>query len=381
MGLSWQQGPLSPGAIGRFLVPESLPKRLLYAEPLRRRMRVRFGGTWIADSETVLVLFEPGRYPVAYFPKADISIDSLQRTEHTTRHSDLGLTSWYAVQSGEKTARRGAWQHMDLSTRVSSGSGSRSPGRPWTPSTKKTSGSWGTPLTATTASTSARPRAASSFAIETASSQIQNGRWFATSPAFAPRWYVTRADIDESALGITQFGGVAALYDLARELQLVELIDQHVPKRRQGPSVGQYILVAAINRCVAPTSKLRMPEWLTQTPLPRWLGLPPKHFSSPRFWDNMDLLREAQIDAIAKALTPRLMDTFHLDPACLLFDCTNFDTFIDTENDSQLPQRGHAKSKRTAAHCRARSAGHLRFSRAAVLESLPGQSARQCDVL
>jgi hypothetical protein len=25
MGLSWQQGPLSPGAIGRFLVPEPLP--------------------------------------------------------------------------------------------------------------------------------------------------------------------------------------------------------------------------------------------------------------------------------------------------------------------------------------------------------------------
>jgi uncharacterized protein (DUF427 family) len=61
MGLSWQQGPLSPGAIGRFLVPEPLPERLLYAEPLRRRVRVRFGGTWIADSEHVLLLFEPDR--------------------------------------------------------------------------------------------------------------------------------------------------------------------------------------------------------------------------------------------------------------------------------------------------------------------------------
>jgi hypothetical protein len=44
MGLSWQQGPLSPGAIGRFLAPEPFPKRL-YAEPLRRRLRVRFGGS------------------------------------------------------------------------------------------------------------------------------------------------------------------------------------------------------------------------------------------------------------------------------------------------------------------------------------------------
>jgi len=146
---------------------------------------------------------------------------------------------------------------------------------------------------------------------------------------------------------ITQFGGVAALYDLAHQLKLVDLIDEHVPKRRQGPSVGQYILVAVINRCLAPTSKLRMPEWLAQTPLPRWLGLQPKQFSSPRFWDNMDLLGEADLDAIGRALTPRLMDTFQLDPACLLFDCTNFDTFIDTETPSQLPQRGHAKSKRT----------------------------------
>jgi uncharacterized protein (DUF427 family) len=36
-------------------------------------MRVRFGGTWIADSEDVILLHEPGRYPVAYFPHGDIT--------------------------------------------------------------------------------------------------------------------------------------------------------------------------------------------------------------------------------------------------------------------------------------------------------------------
>jgi uncharacterized protein (DUF427 family) len=64
----------------------------LYVEPLRRRMRVRFGGTWLADSEHVLVPFEPGRYPVAYFPETDVSPDTLQRTEHTTRHDDRDLS-------------------------------------------------------------------------------------------------------------------------------------------------------------------------------------------------------------------------------------------------------------------------------------------------
>ena len=34
MGLSWQQGPLSGATVGRFLIPETLPQRLLFAEPL-----------------------------------------------------------------------------------------------------------------------------------------------------------------------------------------------------------------------------------------------------------------------------------------------------------------------------------------------------------
>lgn len=146
---------------------------------------------------------------------------------------------------------------------------------------------------------------------------------------------------------LTQFGGVAALYDLAEQLQLVPLIDQYAPKRHQGPSVGQYMLVAAINRCLAPTSKLQMPAWLRCTPLPRWLGFTPQQFSAQRFWDNMELLGETQIAAISEALAQRLIETVHLDLRSLVFDCTNFDTFIDTENPSQLPQRGHAKSKRT----------------------------------
>jgi uncharacterized protein (DUF427 family) len=114
MGLAWQQGPLAPGAIGRFLVPEPLPERLLYAEPLRRRMRVRFGEAWVADSEDVVLLHEPGRYPVAYFPLGDISPDVLEHSEHTTRHQDLGTTAWYTVRAGPMSKARAAWQHTEL---------------------------------------------------------------------------------------------------------------------------------------------------------------------------------------------------------------------------------------------------------------------------
>src|SRR5690242_8443625 len=114
MGLSWQQGPLAPGAVGRFLVPGPLPERMLFAEPLRRRMRVRFGGGWIADSEDVVLLHEPGRYPVAYFPLAAVASGALQPSGHTTRHADLGPTAWYTVRAGEHSKQRAAWQHTEL---------------------------------------------------------------------------------------------------------------------------------------------------------------------------------------------------------------------------------------------------------------------------
>jgi len=114
MGLSWQQGPLAPAAVGRFLTPTPLPERLLYAEPLRRRMRVRFAGAWIADSEDVVLLHEPGRYPVAYFPLGDIADGVLADGRHVTRDRDLGATSWYTVHVGGQSKKRAAWRHTEL---------------------------------------------------------------------------------------------------------------------------------------------------------------------------------------------------------------------------------------------------------------------------
>jgi uncharacterized protein (DUF427 family) len=114
MGLAWQQGPLAPGAIGAFLTPEPLPERLLYAEPLRRRMRVMFGDAWIAQSDDVVLLHEPGRYPVAYFPRDAIDPEVLRASERVTQHPELGGTAWYAVSAGDRVAERGAWEHVEL---------------------------------------------------------------------------------------------------------------------------------------------------------------------------------------------------------------------------------------------------------------------------
>ncbi|MGI5143521.1 DUF427 domain-containing protein [Streptomyces sp. CA-106110] len=114
MGLSWQQGPLSAGTIGHFLTPEPLPERLLFAERLRRRMRVKFNDTWVADSEDVVLLHEPGRYPVAYFPRADVDEQALVPSGKVTQHKDLGDTAWFTVRSGDRTTERAAWEFTAL---------------------------------------------------------------------------------------------------------------------------------------------------------------------------------------------------------------------------------------------------------------------------
>ncbi|HSZ38974.1 MAG TPA: DUF427 domain-containing protein [Trebonia sp.] len=120
MGLSWQQGPLSGRSVGHFLTAEPLPERLLFAEPLRRRMRVRFGEAWIADSEDVILLHEPGRYPVAFFPHSSVAAGTLRETGLVTQHRELGETTWFAVTAGETadgadgaSAERAAWEYRN----------------------------------------------------------------------------------------------------------------------------------------------------------------------------------------------------------------------------------------------------------------------------
>jgi uncharacterized protein (DUF427 family) len=111
MGLAWQQGPLATSSVGQLLSPQPVPQRLLFAEPLRRRMRVRFGGDWIADSDDVVLLHEPGRYPVAYFPRSGIAHGVLVAEDRVTTHPELGQVNWCTVAVGERMANRAAWQY------------------------------------------------------------------------------------------------------------------------------------------------------------------------------------------------------------------------------------------------------------------------------
>ncbi|MGB6366746.1 MAG: IS1634 family transposase, partial [Thermoanaerobaculia bacterium] len=148
---------------------------------------------------------------------------------------------------------------------------------------------------------------------------------------------------------VSDFAALAALYDLARRLRVVETIDHHVPKRGRGPSVGTYLLVAALNRCVAPCSKAGIAEWFEATVLRRLLGLEARQLTSQRFWDNMDRVSRENLVAVERDLAAQLVREFDLDLQRVLFDATNFFTFIDTFNTrNTVAQRGKSKEGRAA---------------------------------
>ena len=101
---------------------------------------------------------------------------------------------------------------------------------------------------------------------------------------------------------IFEAGGVAALLRIAQLLELQELINQAVPKREQGPSVAHYILLAALNRALAPCSKQAIGDWYASTVLKRLWRFPSSVFSSQRFWDHMDMVSEQAIERIQEQL-------------------------------------------------------------------------------
>jgi transposase len=146
-------------------------------------------------------------------------------------------------------------------------------------------------------------------------------------------------------VAVQEFGGSAATFSMAQALDVVAIIDRHVPKRGSpGPSVGHYLLLAALNRCLAPTSKSGIAHWYSKTTLRRWLPFTASQLSSQRFWDNMERVSSQQIAAIEQDLAQTAVSRFGLDLRCLVFDATNFFTFLDSFNlRAKLPQRGHSK--------------------------------------
>lgn len=160
-------------------------------------------------------------------------------------------------------------------------------------------------------------------------------------------------------------GAVAALFSLARELDVAGTIDRHLeasgrrsrrplpegtrlsPRRNDGLSVGESLLLASIGRTCHATSKRGFAAWARSTTLGELFKVDIESLTSQHFWDQMEQLPVATIAPIEREIIGRVLERFEISLETLLYDATNFFTFIaSTNTHTELPARGHNKQKR-----------------------------------
>lgn len=80
------------------------PDHRIVTRPAAARVRVKFRGEFIADSAEA-VRMEEGTYPaVYYFPRKDVRMDRLARTEHHSYCPFKGQASYYSLKDGPENA-------------------------------------------------------------------------------------------------------------------------------------------------------------------------------------------------------------------------------------------------------------------------------------
>ena len=83
----------APGYAGK-------PEHRVDLLPEKRRVRVTFAGSVIADSSDALRVEETGHGPVHYFPEKDVRLDLLQPTEHKSYCPFKGDCSYWTIETG-----------------------------------------------------------------------------------------------------------------------------------------------------------------------------------------------------------------------------------------------------------------------------------------
>jgi transposase len=145
---------------------------------------------------------------------------------------------------------------------------------------------------------------------------------------------------------VTDFGLPVALMQIVKKLNLIEIIDKIVQKREQGISVGQYLVIAALNRCIKPVSKNKIAGWFNNTYLPHFFPKFETYLDSMAYTNHFSYLNPMNISKITEEINQVLQSKFHVDLEHLVYDTTNFYTYINPEDEDCLPQHGHSKENR-----------------------------------
>ena len=74
---------------------------------------VRAGGAVLAESQDALEMLEGDYSPVVYFPRDDVGMAFLEKTESSTKCPHKGTASYYAIHGKSGIIPDAAWSYED----------------------------------------------------------------------------------------------------------------------------------------------------------------------------------------------------------------------------------------------------------------------------
>lgn len=83
---------------------KKVPRSHIVTRPAAKRVRVTVNGELIADSRAALEMLEGSYAPVYYLPRADVKMERLARTAHSTHCPFKGDASYYSIVGGPENA-------------------------------------------------------------------------------------------------------------------------------------------------------------------------------------------------------------------------------------------------------------------------------------
>jgi len=163
--------------------------------------------------------------------------------------------------------------------------------------------------------------------------------------AIAKRFAESVAERKPQSIATREFGSLFLAREIEKRLDTIGLIDGLVSRaaRETGPSIGEYFFYAWANRLIDPRSKRALPDWYRGTAVSEIRPVPIEELSSQRYWEKWDRVSPDAVEAIGKEFFARVWSMQPAPPECLLFDTTNYYTYMSSPTESDLCARGHNK--------------------------------------
>jgi transposase len=155
-------------------------------------------------------------------------------------------------------------------------------------------------------------------------------------------------DEDVVTLKVEEFGALWLSWKIDRDIDLCGLIDDIVLRadRETGPSIGEYFLYCVLNRMVQAVSKNKLASWYRSTAIQHIRPVDLEALTSQRYWEKWDRVSEDDLRKIANVFFERIWRVEAPSADCLLFDTTNYYTYMASHTESDLAKRGKNKEGR-----------------------------------